>query len=257
MITLLIIAMAVSVALFVSAFFAYEAFHGPTELIYYDREKACNGYTLFTHTHTFLIDMEGNVVNLWDIPAGFTIEKTARLLENGNLLRALRPLEGKPEFGGTGIVGAVFQEVTWNGKVVWEWKDPRPNYVAHHNFQRIYNKKLKAHTTIVISTRGTGNSIYLSHEEAVGGGADPTGSYKDARPDGIVEVDMDGNVVWEWWSFDHVVQDKNPDWPNDGVIAHNPQRFNQAKIEPAAAMHRQPGRFVDHQQGIIFIENCL
>lgn len=212
-------------ALYLLPTFAYEAFHGPSELLYYDEKRAFNGYTLFTHTHTFLIDMEGIVVKMWELPEGYSIEKTARLLENGNLLRAIRPPEGKPKFGGTGIVGSVIQELDWDGNVVWEWKDPRPNYVAHHNFKRIFNKKLEAYTTIIITTRGSGDSIYLSKEEAVAEGCDPGKDY-DARPDGVIEVDMDGNIIWEWWSFDHVVQDKNPDWPNYGVIADNPGKLN-------------------------------
>jgi len=33
------------------------------------------------------------------------------------------------------------------------------------------------------------------------------GPYEDASVDAIVEVDMDGNIVWEWWFLDHTVQD--------------------------------------------------
>jgi len=98
--------------------------------------------------------------------------------------------------------------------------------VAHHSFKRIFNKKLGAYTTIMIATRGTGDSIYISKEEAVAKGCDPGKSYENARPDGIVEVDMDGNIIWEWWTFDHVVQDKNPDWPNYGIIAANPGKLD-------------------------------
>ncbi len=65
----------------------------------------------------------------------------------------------------------------------------------------------------------------MTQEQAVAAGADPSIQW-DAAPDGVVEVDMDGNVVWEWWSLDHVVQDKNPNWPNYGVLAEHPERFN-------------------------------
>jgi len=206
---------------------AYESLNGSTELIYYDKGKAYNGYHLFTHTYTFLIDMEGNVINMWDIPEGWTIEKTARLLENGNLLRAIRsPIPEGGRGGGTATVGAIFQELDWEGNVVWEVKDPRLTHLPHHNFKRIFNKKLKAYTIIYSATRGSGKSIYLSHEEVVAHGADPSGKYETARPDACVEIDMNGNIVWEWWSFDHVVQDKNPDWPNYGIIAENPGKLD-------------------------------
>ena len=65
----------------------------------------------------------------------------------------------------------------------------------------------------------------MTREQAVAAGADPSVEW-NAAPDGVVEVDMNGNIVWEWWSLDHVVQDKNPDWPNYGVFSEHPERFN-------------------------------
>ena len=32
--------------------------------------------------------------------------------------------------------------------------------------------------------------------------------------DAVVEVDMQGNIVWEWWFFNHIVQDVDPAKPN-------------------------------------------
>lgn len=75
---------------------AYEAFQGPTELIQYDPARAYTGYTLFSPfrgENSYLIDMYGNVVHYWPYPEGSSvpgseaIEKHARLLEDGTLLR--------------------------------------------------------------------------------------------------------------------------------------------------------------------------
>jgi hypothetical protein len=48
--------------------------------------------------------------------------------------------------------------------------------------------------------------------------------------DALVEVDMQGNVVWEWWFFDHVVQDLDPAKPNyvgaGKSVADYPGRIN-------------------------------
>ena len=77
---------------------SYEAFQGPTELIQYDPAKAFNGYTLFSPfrgKNSYLIDMHGNVVHMWPYPENFgmpdaeAIEKHARLLEDGTLLRGV------------------------------------------------------------------------------------------------------------------------------------------------------------------------
>ena len=48
--------------------------------------------------------------------------------------------------------------------------------------------------------------------------------------DTVVEVDMSGNVIWEWWFFDHVVQDVDPAKPNyvgqGKKISDYPHRIN-------------------------------
>jgi hypothetical protein len=174
---------------------AYESLQGPTELLYWDEERVWDGYTLFaSRGASYLIDMQGQVVHTWRIGT------TPRLLDNGNLLDATKDDPGG--FGG-------FRELDWDGNVVWEYEEKRPGYAPHHDWVRIFNKELGAPTTLYIANRS------VSHEQAIAAGADPArGPYDGAQMDAIVEIDMDGNVVWEWWFLDHVVQDENPDWPN-------------------------------------------
>jgi hypothetical protein len=197
---------------------AREAIYGPTELIYYDAEKAFNGYTLFSPLiasipYTYLIDMEGNVCHMWKFPDGGRPEKIARLLENGNLVRAVR-------IGGRGSQ-VTYQEVDWEGNIVWQFMDAREGYLAHHDFVKIWNKNLKAHTFLII----TGTAV--SHEEAVAKGCDPKlrSSYVSS-PDGIIEVDLDGNIVWEWNISDHLVQDVDSSLDTYGVIADHPEKLD-------------------------------
>jgi len=170
---------------------AYETLQGPTELRYLDRDKVYDGYTLFASRGTsYLIDMEGYVVHTWPIGTN------PRLLDNGNLLDATKD-------DPSGFEG--FNELDWDGNVVWEYHESRTNYAPHHDWVRIFNKKLNAYTTLYIANKS------ISHEEAIAAGCDPSnGPYDGAQMDAIVEVDMDGNIVWEWWFFDHVVQDIDP-----------------------------------------------
>ena len=73
---------------------AYEVSQGPTELIQHDPLKAYEGYTLFSPMrgrNTYLIDMHGQVVNMWPYPESWVrpdAREHARPLEVGNLLRA-------------------------------------------------------------------------------------------------------------------------------------------------------------------------
>jgi hypothetical protein len=186
---------------------ALEQLVGPTGVIRYSSEKAFDGYTLvspgFSKT-SYLLDMEGNVVHKWVTP--YTPGLYAELLPNGNLLRGGR-LTGLPVmFGGS---SGIVQEIDWNGKVVWEWKEMSPTYVQHHTFCRMPNGN-----TLVLGWE------YKSNEEAIARGRDPKTLlwdgypyagivHKGLWPDYVREVSKDGKVVWEWHVWDHI--GKGPD----------------------------------------------
>ena len=204
---------------------AYEAFQGPTELIQYDPAKASNGYTLFSPfrgQNTYLIDMEGRVVHMWPYPEGWgvpgseAVEKHARLLEDGTLLRGT---VNKAEKGNQS--GAIYQLIDWDGEVIWEHDEEREGYTPHHDFRMTWNPKLQQRTLMYVTTKE------MAHDQVIALGVDPE-LHEDysSRPDGIVEIDMDGNVIWEWNVSDHVVQDINPDLPTYGVIADNPGKMD-------------------------------
>ena len=161
---------------------AYEAFRGPSEVIYWDKTKAYEGYTMFGSG--VLIDMEGNFINKWP-GLGY-------ILENGN-------------------VAARTTEYDWDGNVVWRWDEKRENYHPHHDSVKAYNPKHSTPTYIMIMNKD------LTHEQAIAAGADPKnankgkgGRFEGCQMDAMVEVDMNGNIVWEWWFFDHIVQDRFP-----------------------------------------------
>lgn len=190
---------------------AYERLQGPTELLFCDKEKALAGYTFFgVGSRTYLLDLDGQVVHTW--PVG----TNPHLLDDGHVLDASKD-------DPSGFQG--FVEVDWDGKKVWEYAEKRPGYAPHHDWVRIFNKKLNAPTTLYIANKS------ISNEQAVAAGADPRkGPYEEGQMDAIVEVDMQGNVVWEWCFFDHVVQDVDPARPNyvgDGkTVADHPGRIN-------------------------------
>lgn len=165
-----------------------EGFIGTTEVKYWDSSNAYNGYTLFAASgKTYLIDMEGYIINQWNIGTN------PRLLDNGNLLDASK---ADP----SGFSG--FIELDWDGNTIWTYTEKRATYFPHHDWIRIFNKKLNAYTTLYIANKT------VTKEQALAAGANPASSnYNDITVDAIVEVDMSGNIVWEWWFFDHIIQD--------------------------------------------------
>jgi len=174
-----------------------------TGLSYWDRDRAFEGYTVFAAQGigtTYALDMAGNVVHSWPIGGN------PRLLDNGNLFA--RDTDGS------------FHEVDWDGNTVWSYKETRPNYVSHHDYVRAFNPKLGAPTTFYIANRD------VTQEECIALGCDPANDYTGAQIDTIVEVDMDGNVIWEWNITDHLVQDVNDKLPNYGVISEHPGKMD-------------------------------
>ncbi len=192
LLTQLVLAAVLLVAAPVSA---YQAMQGPTQLLFWDKTAAFNGYTLFAaHGRTYLVDMQGNLVHTWNFGTN------PKLQPDGHIVDAAK--DDPSGFGG-------FVELDWDGNTVWQYNETRADYAPHHDFLRIFNKKLGANTTMYIANRT------ITQSQALAAGADPkNGPYDGAQVDAIVEVDMSGKIVWEWWFFDHMVQDDNASWGN-------------------------------------------
>jgi hypothetical protein len=172
-----------------TSLYAYEALQGPTELLYWDKTNAYPGYTWFgVRGTTYLVNMEGRVAHTWPIGTN------PHLLTNGNVLDA--STDDPSGFAG-------FKEVDWNGSKVWSYIETRTNYVPHHDFLRIFNPKLNAYTTLYVANKT------VSSNQCIAAGCNPAygRNYTNAQMDTIVEVDLSGNIVWEWWFYDHLIQD--------------------------------------------------
>lgn len=186
--TLAIVALSLLLTMAMSSAYAYEAFHGPSETIYWDPDKAYNGYTLIGST---LIDMEGNVV--YKFPQG------GFLWEDGTLF--------------TGGGGPTYTKWDMNGNKIWTVSETRTDltkpgyYKTHHDSSRVFNKKLGRDTVIYVANKS------LTHDEVIAAGANPAwkASYTGSEMDCLVERDsLDNKVVWEWCMYDHLIQDLDP-----------------------------------------------
>jgi len=172
-----------------------------------DEEKACLGYIVFSpmgSNKTLLIDLHGNIVHNWDLE--YKPGLYGYLVPNGNLFYNGKTQHTKPEnymSWGRAFKGGILQEITPEGKVVWEHKDP----YHHHDGRK---------TSI-------GGAIYLDLEpvpkpiasRVKGGvsGSDEYGMWSDK----VIEVDSDGEVVWEWHAYEHLD-------PETDTLLHNMKR---------------------------------
>ncbi len=195
-----------SIIFWTIAAIAQESFMVKTETRYWDEANAYNGYTLFgTRGTSYLIDMEGHVVHTWNIGTN------PRFTEAGTILDAV---------GGNPSNQNVWRELDWNGNIVWEYTETRTNYHGHHDFAKIYNTKLGDSTFIFIANKD------LTSAQCLAAGCDASQTYTNPQMDCIVEVNRAGTVIWEWWFFNHVVQDMYPALPTYGVIVNTPGRID-------------------------------
>ena len=220
---------------------AYEAFKGPLGLLH-KAPGTFDGYTLVAPQQantTYLMDMDGNVVNEWKSDYGCFY---AELMPNGNLIRHSSLPGVLPSFGGQ---AGLFEEFDWNGKKVWEYKCYIPDEeVSHHTFEVMPNGNL----LILVWKK-------YSYEDALAKGLKPDapGRYlfreglKDGKqviegiwPDVVREIEHGtGRVVWEWAVWDHIGTGPDqidinkfvprirhawagPDWTHFNGVAYNP-----------------------------------
>ena len=195
--------------------------------------KACKGYTLLAptnSTNSYLIDMEGRVVNSWksDCNPG----ASAYLLENGNLLRT-GAVRNPPFFGGG--AGGKIQEFTWDGKPIWDYPCSDPTHLQHHDVCRLPNGNVLINMWVKKSAK-----------EAVAAGRRPeTVGDSYLLSDSLIEVQptgkTTGKIVWEWHVWDHLVQEFDAMKANHGVVGDHPELIDVNFGEGAiAAMVAKP-----------------
>ncbi|WP_353778871.1 aryl-sulfate sulfotransferase [Winogradskyella sp. 3972H.M.0a.05] len=176
-----------------------------------------DGYTLFTnHTTTFLIDNCGRLINQWD--SAFITGVAVYLLPNGNILRAGRSVGTSTiGFGGQGGIIEIFD---WDGNIVWQYEYSTEEHRQHHDVFPMPNGNVLILAASVVS-----------EADAIQAGRDPSfiteGLVYNERIIEVEPVGFDqGNIVWEWNIFDHLIQDFDNTKDNFGTVADNPQKLD-------------------------------
>lgn len=164
-----------------------------------DVANASHGYTLIAPYNrvanadaafkgkVYLLDLAGNTVHTW------TTTKQplySQLRKNGNLLvvmEAPKYSQPLPPGGNTGTI----QELDWNSKVVWEYK----NEAMHHDFIDLPNGNV-----LLSLWEKTPADI----ADQIKGGTPNTTLNGVVFSDTIVEVNRQGKIVWSWHAADHL-----------------------------------------------------
>lgn len=184
--------------------------------------SAFNGYTLFAPlgaTSTYLVDNCGYIVNLWN-NSTYRPGASVYLLEDGSLLRTCKLLTGSIIAGGS---GGRLEKYDWNDNLIWSYNYDSPTHRSHHDIVPLKN----------------GNIILIawdirSQQDAIAHGLDTNLYNGEVWSEKLVEIEPIGTdsmrVIWEWYLWDHLVQDIDSTLPNYGIINQNTDRvdFNYA-----------------------------
>jgi hypothetical protein len=181
--------------------------------------QASAGYNLINpgRKETYLFDNDGRVVHTWtsEHKSGAAVY----LLDNGHLFRPAEAVDRKPGFQGP-AAGGRLQEFDWDGNLVWDFEYHSEQRLPHHDAIKLPN----------------GNALLICWEkidekEAVAKGRRPA-TVKDShlQPECLVEIRptglKTGEVVWEWRSWDHLIQDWDKNLANYGEVSEHPERFD-------------------------------
>jgi len=185
--------------------------------------RAFPGYNLVNPSGNsiYLYDNEGRVVHSWTSEYSGGV---AYLLDNGHLFRTAEATNRDQRFKGPAMGGRL-QEFDWAGNLVWDLEYHSEKRLPHHDAIKLPN----------------GNALLicwemLDEKEAVAQGRRPeTVNESHLQPDCLVEIrptgPKSGEIVWEWRTWDHLIQDRDRTKPNYGKVADHPERIDLNYIQ--------------------------
>jgi len=193
-----------------SAAEAVEVFSTPTELIKHDESKAQAGVNMFSSGRkkgkgqNWILNNDGEIINVIysrGLDGYMQMTRDGYLLVNGDVPEADEA--DTYHLLDAGASRGMIELYKWDGKLVQALEAFSSDYRQHHEVRRIWNKKLKEWTYLMLVWER------LSSDDAVALGAVPAYSSQYANgwsPDALYEMNVKGEIVWRWAFQDHIVQ---------------------------------------------------
>ena len=183
--------------------------------LFFNTPQSYDGYTLFAPTSsdtTYLIDNCGEKVHTW--VTNTTPGNSVYLLENGVILRTGKASNQKFGVGG---VGGLVQMIDWESNLIWEYIISDDTQCQHHDIEPLPNGNILA-------------LLWVTHTKAEAEQAGRKISPIELWSERVIEIKPDlvnggGEVVWQWDTWDHYVQDSSDEFDNYGEIT-NPRKIN-------------------------------
>ncbi len=190
-----------------------------------DTALAYRGYTLLVpnkYSDTYLIDNDGRLVHSWTAST-YPPSQSAYILPNGHLLRSCK-IPSAINTGG--VSGGRIEEYTWGDTLVWFYTYSTDTTLQHHDIRPLPN----------------GNVLMLAVEkktyaQCIAAGFD-SARIPQIRTTGYMLIDMvvevqptypsGGTIVWQWHTWDHLIQGRDSSKANYGNVAAHPELISTA-----------------------------
>lgn len=156
----------------------------------------------------YLVDETGAKIHTWefDMNLGQDIE----LADDGTLYGMFKIQDPSFSFGGS---SGLIRRIDKDNNVLWEYQIADENEIAHHDLEIMPNGNL----LILVWER-------VKSTDALEVGFETT---EDIFVEKIIELNPENNnVIWEWNSWDHIIQNKNTLLDNYGEPIDHPEKIN-------------------------------
>jgi Arylsulfotransferase (ASST) len=208
-------------------------------------------------TTTYLVDATNHSVHEW--PSAYKAGQSAFLLADGSILRggSINDLAPDNRFvaayreGHNTIfnIGGIVERISKDGEVLWSYQYYSDDYAPHH----------------VVTVMPNGDLLmpvwrYHTEDDSIALGRDPhrltsgglwLDSVIEVRPEGS----RGGEIVWEWRSSDHLIQDFDSTKANYGVVADHPERidinYGKGLNVPEDIMHLNSAYYIEDLDQIV------
>lgn len=172
----------------------------------------------------------------WKLESG--IGNDCVLMNNGKLLALLQADDPYIDFGG---YGGKLQIINPDFTVEWEYIISDDNQIAHHDIEMLPN----------------GNILALVWDKKSAEEAKEAGFKENyaVYPETIVEINPATNqIVWEWKSWDHLIQDYDSTRENFGDVSSHPSKIdiNYSLVPNGDIMHAN-GIDYDPENDLIYL----
>lgn len=177
----------------------------------FNEDKIDDNYILVNDAsanRVYLMDKEARLIHEWTLTNN--IGNDVFLLPNGKLLASLESDDPQINLGGK---GGRLQIVNTDETVEWEFVYSSLEGETHHDVELLPN----------------GNVITIVWERLDAEISSQAGFMleEDIFPESIIEINPTTNeIVWEWRSMNHLVQDFDETKDNFGVISEHPELIN-------------------------------